>query len=68
MKHANFTQSMQAHGVRRVQRHEPNSYIPREWFAVELDDSRMIGTGPTVADAYAKADLIRQHLTRKDAA
>lgn len=58
---------MREHGVRRIERHEPDDLLNYEWFAIELGDSRMIGTGPTVADALAKAEHIREHLGRKAA-
>ena len=55
MKHANFTQAMRAHGVRRIERHEPTAEVPYEWFAVQLDDAILPGTGRTVAEAFENA-------------
>lgn len=58
---------MRSHGVRRIELHEPSDELPYQWFAVELDDSRMIGTGRTIADALALAEHIRKHLSREAA-
>lgn len=68
MTHANFTQAMRANGVRRIERHDPSDELPYEWFAVELDDSRMIGTGRTVAEAFSAAGALRKQLTESAAA
>jgi hypothetical protein len=68
MLKANFTEAMRVHGVRRIERHDPSPELPYEWFAVQLDDSRMIGTGRTVAEAFAAAGQLRRQLTESAAA
>lgn len=67
MKPSDIAEFMRSHGIRRIERHVPTSELPYEWFSVELDDSRMIGTGPTIADALAKAADIREQLARQAA-
>ena len=62
-----MAETMRLLGIRRIERHEATDDLPYEWFAVELNDSRMIGTGKTIAEALDKASYIRERLTREAA-